>query len=125
MTESFSRQKLSQAPQVGGGILCADLPSICYVTPADTSTNNLTSIINGTTTHTHVSHTLCCVPFVASDQRFSSQVSLIPPWEDQCEWRRMTRMTGPDCAVIMCNLINTHTHTHTQCWTNYTTCLSK
>ena len=25
----------------------------------------------------------------------------------------MTRMTGPDCAV-MSNLINTHTHTHTQ-----------
>ena len=24
----------------------------------------------------------------------------------------MTRMTGPDCAV-MCNLTNTHTHTHT------------
>ena len=23
----------------------------------------------------------------------------------------MTRTTGPDCAV-MCNLINTHTHTH-------------
>ena len=23
----------------------------------------------------------------------------------------MTKMTGPDCAV-MCNLINTHTHTH-------------
>ena len=35
-----------------------------------------------------------------------------PPWEDQCERHRMTRMTGPDCAV-MCNLINTHTHTHT------------
>ena len=34
------------------------------------------------------------------------------PWEDQCEWHRMTTMTGPDCAV-MCNLINTHTHTHT------------
>ena len=31
------------------------------------------------------------------------------PWEDQCEWHRMTRMTGPDCAV-MCNLISTHTH---------------
>ena len=30
----------------------------------------------------------------------------------QREWHRMTRMTGPDCAV-MCNLINTHTHTHT------------
>ena len=24
----------------------------------------------------------------------------------------MTRMTGPDCAV-MCNFLNTHTHTHT------------
>ena len=29
--------------------------------------------------------------------------------EDQCEWHIMTRMTGPDCAV-MCNLIITHTH---------------
>ena len=38
-------------------------------------------------------------------------ISLIPPWEDQCEWHRMTRMTGPDCAV-MCNLINTHKHTY-------------
>ena len=27
------------------------------------------------------------------------------------DWHRMTRMTGPDC-VVMCNLINTHTHTH-------------
>ena len=24
----------------------------------------------------------------------------LPPWEDQCEWQRMTRMTGPDCAVM-------------------------
>ena len=40
-----------------------------------------------------------------------THVSLIPPWEDQREWHRMTRMTRPDCAV-MCNLINTHTHTH-------------
>ena len=39
-------------------------------------------------------------------------LSLIPPWEDQCEWHRMTRMRGPDCAVMF-NLINTHTHTHT------------
>ena len=30
--------------------------------------------------------------------------------EDQCEWHRMTRMTGPDCAVMR-NFINTHTHT--------------
>ena len=36
--------------------------------------------------------------------------SLIPPREDQCEWHRMTRMTGPDC-VVMCNLINTYIHT--------------
>ena len=38
-------------------------------------------------------------------------VSLIPPREDQCEWHRMTRMTGPDC-VVMCNLINTYIHTN-------------
>ena len=31
--------------------------------------------------------------------------------EDQCEWHRVTRMTGPDCAVMR-NLISTHTHTH-------------
>ena len=43
-----------------------------------------------------------------------------PPREDQCEWHRMTRMTGPDC-VVMCNLINihTHTHTHTHTYTTY------
>ena len=61
-------------------------------------------------THTHT---------VAPDQRFSKQVSLIPPSEDQREWHRMTRMTGPDCAV-MCNLINTHTHTHTHIMTRMT-----
>ena len=38
--------------------------------------------------------------------------SLIPPWEDQCEWHKITRVTGLDCAV-MCYLINKHTHTHT------------
>ena len=37
---------------------------------------------------------------------------LIPPWEDQREWHRMTRMTRPDCAV-MCNFINIHTYIHT------------
>ena len=36
----------------------------------------------------------------------STILSLIPPWEDQREWHRMTRITGPDCAV-MWNLINT------------------
>ena len=29
----------------------------------------------------------------------------------ECEWHRMTRMTGPDC-VVMCNLINTYVHTY-------------
>ena len=33
------------------------------------------------------------------------------PREDQCEWHRMTRMTGPDC-VVRCNLINTYIHTY-------------
>ena len=51
-----------------------------------------------------------------------THTSLIPPWEDQCEWHRMTRMTGPDCAV-MCNLINTHTHTHTH--THNTQCVQQ
>ena len=32
-------------------------------------------------------------------------------YRDQCEWHRMTRMTGPDC-VVMCNLINTYIHTY-------------
>ena len=31
---------------------------------------------------------------------------------DQCEWHRIIRMAGPDCAVT-CNLIHTYTHTHT------------
>ena len=55
------------------------------------------NLIN-THTHTHI-HT------------HTHTVSLIPPWEDECGWHRMTRMTGPDCA-FMRNLINTH-HTHT------------
>ena len=39
-------------------------------------------------------------------------ISIIdPPREDQCEWHRLTRMTGPDC-VVMCNLINTYIHTY-------------
>ena len=33
------------------------------------------------------------------------------PWEDQGEWHRMTTMTEPDCPVITCNSMNTHTHT--------------
>ena len=41
---------------------------------------------------------------------YGLKVSLILPWEDQCEWHRMTRMPGPECAV-MCNSINTHIYT--------------
>ena len=62
--------------------------SFSCVTPAGTSTS-LTSRINEMKTHTRT-HTLA--------------------WEDQCERHRMTRMTGPDCAV-MCNLFNKYTHT--------------
>ena len=35
-----------------------------------------------------------------------TEISLILPWKDQYECRRMTTRTGPDCAV-MYNLINT------------------
>ena len=38
-----------------------------------------------------------------------NKYTLIPPWEDQCECYTMTRMTGPDCAV-MCYK-NRHTNT--------------
>ena len=44
---------------------------------------------------------------------FSNRYHLSPHREDQCEWHRMTMMTGSDCAAI-CSLINTHTHKHTQ-----------
>ena len=37
--------------------------------------------------------------------------------EDQCEWHRMTRMTGPDC-VVMRNLINTYIHTYIHTYTH-------
>ena len=37
--------------------------------------------------------------------------NLINMYTDQCEWHRMTRMTGPDC-VVMCNLINIYIHTY-------------
>ena len=44
---------------------------------------------------------------------FRNKLSLIPPWEDQCKWHRMTGMTGPDCAGMR-NLINTQTQTDRQ-----------
>ena len=68
---------------------------------------NLINTHTHTHTHTHTQHTH------THTHTHTQQVSLIPPWEDQCELHRMTRMTGPDCAV-MCNLINTHTGTSTR-----------
>ena len=41
-------------------------------------------------THTHV----------------SQQVPLISPWKDQCEWHRITRTAGSDCAVRRHNMGN-------------------
>ena len=53
--------------------------------------------------HTHTqTHTLNIVMFIID-----------PPWENQCEWHRITTMTGPDC-VFMCNLINTHRQLRSQ-----------
>ena len=66
----------------------------------------------------YMSHTMLCthtriVPRVGlrGDVQFNkhTHTHTHTHWEDQCEGHRMTRMTGPDCAV-MCNLINTHTH---------------
>ena len=45
------------------------------------------------------------------DTHSHTHSSIYSPLEDQCEWHRMTRMTGPDCAD-MCN-INKYTHAHT------------
>ena len=89
-----------------------------------------------THTHTHT-HTRGYVQF--NKYTHTHTLSLIPPREDQCEWHRMTRMTGPDCVVmcnlintgpdcvVMCNLINTHTHTQRGALaiTGGTTCASR
>ena len=70
MAESFSREKLRQAPQKEGG-----WKILCYLLPVwPRLVRPLKSRMDGKKTHT-----------------------------------QMTRMTGPDC-VVMCNLINTHTH---------------
>ena len=53
-----------------------------------------------------------CVHNSDVQNKWDDNTHTYTPWEDQCEWHRMTRMAGPDCAV-MCNLINTHIHTHT------------
>ena len=50
--------------------------------------------------------------YVSFNKYTHTHAHTIPPWVDQCEWHRMTRVTGPDCTV-MYNLIDTHTHTHT------------
>ena len=67
--------------------------------------------------HTH-RHTYAIVVgrgAVAGCTRISSQeyVHINEPPGRLLAVVRITRMLGPDCAV-MCNLINTHTHTHTE-----------
>ena len=44
--------------------------------------------------------------------QFNKYTHTLTQTQTHSEWHRMTRMTGPDYAV-MCNLINTHAHTHT------------
>ena len=59
---------------------------------------------------TRLIHTLLYVMTIHTYIYTSSIID--PPLGGRCEWHRMTRMTGPDCAV-MCNLINIHTtYTH-------------
>ena len=72
--------------------------------------------------HVLLAHTPFCLRTLARFEKKETHTLLIytqtnshthtHSHQDQCEWHRMTRMTGPDC-VVMCNLINTHTHTHT------------
>ena len=63
--------------------------------------------------HTYI-HTTYVLRGYVQFNKYTYIHTYIPPREDQCEWHRMTRMTGPDC-VVMCNLINTciHTYIHT------------
>ena len=70
-----------------------------------------------------------------------THTSLIPPWEDQREWHRMTRMARLDCAVMLLLLLllfltfsalvanpkknvqfNTYIHTHTHTHTPFVAC---
>ena len=60
----------------------------------------------------YTSYSLLCV-FI----RFKRQTHRhTHPCEEQCEWQIMTRMAGPEYAV-MSNLINTHTHTRARAQT--------
>ena len=80
-------KKTTKQPKTSSSLLVHQLRAHYYTVPLLYYCCNLMSRMNGKKTHTHTH----------------------PPREDQCEWHRMTRMTGPDC-VVMCNLINTHTH---------------
>ena len=117
--ESFSWEKLRQVPQKEGGweILCD--PG-WYVHKPDVQNkwedNTHTRKQRGEHKVLRAQVRIVQVERVCPLCRVWSEVFVIsiidPPWEDQCEWYRMTRMTGPVCAV-MCNLINIHTHTLT------------
>ena len=86
--------------------------SVLYVSPLYKllHTKLPSRLAYGWLTYTHISPVHRPPRLRGSLHRVLDNVDIIdPPWEDQCEWHRMTRMTGPDCAV-MCNLTNTHTH---------------
>ena len=59
---------------------------------------------------TRLIHTL---PYVMTIHTYIHTEVFVTSYIGQCVWHIMTRMTGPDCAV-MCNLINIHTYNHTQ-----------
>ena len=83
--------------------------------------HNIHNTVTTQAQHTHNTHNTHTTHTQHTYNTHTTHIhtSLIPPREDQCEWHRMTRMTGPDC-VVMCNLINTHTHTQ-QTHNAYTT----
>ena len=62
--------------------------------------------------HTYI-HTYITYTYIHTCRVFVKSI-IDSSREDQCEWHRMTRMTGPDCAV-MCNSINIHIHWEDQC----------
>ena len=94
--ESFSQQKLRQAPQKEGGEVLCDLPPVL---PQDgTSTRNLTSRINGMTTHIHT---------LAEKIYFHFSTKLTDTWytvsSNRCR-KQSTMFTTSTTVVVMVSL---------------------
>ena len=107
----FSRNEWGQGTTNSIGNHTRLVPNLLYVIAAHTRAR-LFSPLQQTTSrvgkHTRLMSVLLKV--MTYDKHTNTHTHIHTPWEDQCEWHRMTRMTGPDCAV-MCNLINTHKQT--------------